>query len=345
MAEPVPPLLRVRNWGELYENNRSRELARTNWFPVPNDLSAGGYVELVSHADGAAHLGVWIALLMVASRAKPRGLLVREDGRPHTPESLALVTRLSEPVVKAAIARLLQIGLLESSGDKPRKKSNLASHPNAAKSQDAAMRSQDDAAEGNGTEHHHQEGKETEGKRTRTDLRGTERASDEPKTEHPSAGGAETPFSEKGADDDANPATRYASSEDELKAIYQAKVGEQITVEVLDAIRVNLSLAGVDLSEFVAEVKKHAQNPWRNPPGFLRDLSRRYRARTRVAGAAVTAAEAEAKNYRCSLCKSTVRGEGAVLDSQGKAIPCTCASPEWVARQRARGVFAEEPTR
>ena len=79
-------LLRVRNWGELYENNRSRELARTNWFPAPNDLSANGYVELVSHVDGAAHLGVWIGLLMVASRAKPRGLLTREDGRPHALE-------------------------------------------------------------------------------------------------------------------------------------------------------------------------------------------------------------------------------------------------------------------
>ena len=52
----MPPLLRVRNWSELYENNRSRELARTNWFPAPNDLSAGGYLDLVSHADGAAQM-------------------------------------------------------------------------------------------------------------------------------------------------------------------------------------------------------------------------------------------------------------------------------------------------
>ena len=89
-----PPLLRVRNWDPLYENNRSRDIDRTKWFPAPNDLSADGYVELVAHEDGPAHLGVWTALLMVASRAKPRGTLVRDDGRPHTAESLALVTRL-----------------------------------------------------------------------------------------------------------------------------------------------------------------------------------------------------------------------------------------------------------
>ena len=102
----------------------------------------------VSHADGAAHLGVWHSLLMVASRAKPRGQLVREDGRPHTPESLALVTRLSEPVVRNAIDRLLQIGLLESSEAKPCKRKNLASHPDAVKPQDTAPGSQDGAAEG-----------------------------------------------------------------------------------------------------------------------------------------------------------------------------------------------------
>jgi hypothetical protein len=64
----MPPLLRVRDWNTLYENSRSREIDRLKWFPVPNDLSADSYVELVAHEDGSAHLGVWIALLMVASR-------------------------------------------------------------------------------------------------------------------------------------------------------------------------------------------------------------------------------------------------------------------------------------
>ena len=296
----------------------------------------------VSHADGAAHLGVWHSLLMVASRAKPRGQLVREDGRPHTPESLALVTRLSEPVVRNAIERLLQIGLLEISGDKPRKKRYLASHPDAVKPQDTAPGSQDGAAEGKGTEHHHQEGKRTGGKGTRTEPQGTERARDESATEDPEAASAEPILSEESSDDDENSASPYASADDELKAIYEAKAGERITIEVLDAIRLNLYTTGVDMSDFVVEVKKHVQNQWRNPSGFLRDLSKRYRAKTRVAGAPVTAAEAAERTYQCPLCASRVRGEGAVLGDDRKAAPCTCASPEWIARQRARGVFAEE---
>ena len=80
-------MLRVRDWDKDYENNRSREIRRTLWFPAPNDLSADGYTELVGHPDGAAHFGVWNSLLMVASKASPRGSLVRDDGRPHTAES------------------------------------------------------------------------------------------------------------------------------------------------------------------------------------------------------------------------------------------------------------------
>ena len=50
------------------------------------------------------------------------------------------------------------------------------------------------------------------------------------------------------------------------------------------------------------------KNPWRNPAGFLRDLAKRFRAKTRPASAPLTAAEVEEKNYRCELCGSRVRG-------------------------------------
>jgi len=158
MGESAMPLLRVRDWDELYENNRSRELGRTRWFPAPNDLSADGYTELVAHPDGAAHFGVWIALLMVASRAKPRGHLVREDSRPHDAKSLSRVTRLPESLVSSAIQRLLEVRLLETDKDKPRRKSQLTSHPGAEIPQASAPAPQESAVEGKGIEHHHQEG-------------------------------------------------------------------------------------------------------------------------------------------------------------------------------------------
>jgi hypothetical protein len=115
-----------------------------------------------------------------------------------------------------------------------------------------------------------------------------------------------------------------------------------MTIDVLSSIRSNLELTLVSMDDFVLEVRKHAQNDWRNPPGFLRDLSKRFRAKTRPASAPVTAAEAEEKNYRCPHCSSRVRGEGVILGANGKPAPCSCASPEYIARQRERGVFAEE---
>jgi hypothetical protein len=205
MSRSTAPLLRVRDWNQRHENNRSREMKRTDWFPALNDLSADSYVELVGHPEGAAHLGAWHAVLMAASRAKPRrGLLLREDGRPHTPESLARVTRLPEAIVEAAVARLLGIGLLEVVDDDPPQTSNLPPHPGAGNPQAPASKPQDTVLEGKGS-----------------------------------------------------------------------------------------------------------------------------------------TAEAEERDYQCPLCSSRVRGEGARL-VDGKVVPCSCASAEYVARLRERGTFARE---
>jgi hypothetical protein len=336
MKEPNTPMMRVRDWDGLYENNRSRRMKNTHWFPMPNDLSADSYVELLAHPEGTAHLGVWAGVLMVASRAKPRGSLVREGGRPHDSESLALVIRQPEPVVRAAIGRLLQIGLLEAEAGNSPRKNRLPRHPSALRRHEAAVEPQEGAVEQKGTEHHHQEGNGKEKK-------GTERAGDEIKTERSGAGSSAHLFQRR-PDDEEKPREVYASLEDELKAIYLTKAGAPITIEVLGAIRENLELRGVGMGDFVAALKEsHIQSEWRTPAGFLRDFSKRFRSKTRVAARPVTAAEAEARDYKCPLCHSKTPGEGAVL-ADGKEVPCSCASPEYIARKRARGVFApEEP--
>lgn len=329
-------MLRVRDWDRLYENNRSRDMKRTSWFPAPNDLSADGYVELVAHEQGAAHFGVWNAILMVASRARPRrGLLVKEDGRPHTAESLERVTRLPAAVIQEAIDRLLSIGLLDVVEDASPEISNLPPHPGAGIPQERAGQPQEGAVEGKGTEHHHQEGSGKEKKRT-------EHADDGRKPERPSAGSS-ADFFHGSADDEEEPEDVYASPEDELKAIYLAKAGEPITVAVLDAIRLHLEVNRVTMGEFVSGLQSHLAGNWKNPAGFLRDLSKKFRAKNQPASDPITATEAAEKNYKCGVCGSTVRGEGARL-IDGKPVPCSCASPEWITRQRARGVFAEEPS-
>ncbi len=321
-------MMRVRDWDRLYENNRSRDMKRTNWFPAPNDLSSDRYVGLVSHEEGAAHLGIWVAALMVASRAMPqRGLLAKDDGEPHNAESLALVTRLPEAVVEEALRRLLRLRLLEFAGPDG-STSGTPPHPSAGNPQEPAESPQEGAVEGKGIEHHHQEGKGTEKKRTE---RARERLTTEDLRSRVSAAPAS---SQNGVDADENPGVEYASPEDELKAIYKAKTGEEITSDLLRAIRVNLELSGVSLGDFVVEVRKHSENRWKNPPGFFRDLSKRFHTKTRAATRPVTAVEAALRDYQCPKCFSKKPGEGLRLVGD-KAIPCECASPEHIEYLRA----------
>jgi len=75
-------------------------------------------------------------------------------------------------------------------------------------------------------------------------------------------------------------------------------------------LRVNLELSGVNLDDFVVEVRKHTENRWKNPPGFLRDLSKRFHAKTRAAAKPVTMAEASLRDYQCPRCFSKKPGIG-----------------------------------
>ena len=105
--------LRIKDWSLRYEVNRTKEVRNLRWLPLPNNLDSDLYCELVDHPLGAAHFGIWIGLLIVASRCEPRGELRRDGGMPHTAASLARMLRMPIDVVEGAIQRLLEIGLLE----------------------------------------------------------------------------------------------------------------------------------------------------------------------------------------------------------------------------------------
>lgn len=107
-------LLRVRDWAEKFENNRTKEIKDLKWVPTPNKHDGDGYTELVEHENGAAHFGCWNAIVQVASKCEPRGTLLRDTGKPHDSASLARMTRLPEPMLREAIERLIVIGWLES---------------------------------------------------------------------------------------------------------------------------------------------------------------------------------------------------------------------------------------
>jgi hypothetical protein len=91
----------------------------------------------------------------------------------------------------------------------------------------------------------------------------------------------------------------------------------------------------------VGEVRRHAWDSIKNPVGFLKNLAKTFRARTKVTIAPKTAREIKATNYRCPICGSRTLGEGARL-VDGKISPCSCASEEYIARERIRGVFPQE---
>jgi hypothetical protein len=75
-----------------------------------------------------------------------------------------------------------------------------------------------------------------------------------------------------------------------------------------------------------------------NPIGFLKSLAKKFRAKTQLASAPVTAAEAEERDYKCPKCFSRIRGEGLRLEG-GKTVPCECASPEYVREMTERKVI------
>jgi len=97
---------RIKDWNDIYENNRTRTMKHMRWVPVPNGHDGYGYSCLVDHKNGAAHLGVWLAVLQVASKCDTRGTLMRDERHPHDAASLARMTRLSDKLISEALVRL-----------------------------------------------------------------------------------------------------------------------------------------------------------------------------------------------------------------------------------------------
>ena len=114
MQNVVGKVLRVRNWDATFENFRTRSMQHTARVSIPNKLDNEGYIELISHDDGAAHFGAWIALVEIASRCDPRGTLVRKDGTPHTAATMARLSRIPVKIFEAVLPRLLSIGWIEA---------------------------------------------------------------------------------------------------------------------------------------------------------------------------------------------------------------------------------------
>jgi hypothetical protein len=60
--------------------------------PVPNKHDGEGYLTIMEQKKGIVMYGCWHLILQVASKCDPRGTLIKEDGTPHTAESIARKT-------------------------------------------------------------------------------------------------------------------------------------------------------------------------------------------------------------------------------------------------------------
>ena len=106
-------LYRVKDWNAHYETHRTRELKKMDWLPVPTKMDGDGYTELLDHPDGTAHLGAWLALLLIAAKCEIRGTLSRSGGIPHDPASMSRISRVDPALFRAVLPRLVSIGWIE----------------------------------------------------------------------------------------------------------------------------------------------------------------------------------------------------------------------------------------
>lgn len=137
-------MYRIVGWDKHFENNRTRELKKLDWVPIPNKHDGDGYTMLIEHPHGVSHFGVWCLIVQVASKCHPRGTLARDNGEGHDAASLSRMLRVPPQVIGAALARLLDpVGWLEVVPEVVAD-SGLTS-PDRNKSQDDATAPQDDA--------------------------------------------------------------------------------------------------------------------------------------------------------------------------------------------------------
>ena len=110
---------RIDGWEDLYENSRSKTIKTTNWVPMPNSFSASDYVTMNDGTpEGALAWAGWTAIVLVASKAPKRGVIVDDRSRPMSIEAIAKVARMPAEIVRDAWRRgLLANLLIEADGN------------------------------------------------------------------------------------------------------------------------------------------------------------------------------------------------------------------------------------
>jgi hypothetical protein len=90
----------IRDWEQIYEKNRTRELKDLSWIALP--ISQGpGYARMLANPDatpnpdGPALFGCFVAIVQLAATCSPRGTLASKSGRPWVAAEIAVQIRMS----------------------------------------------------------------------------------------------------------------------------------------------------------------------------------------------------------------------------------------------------------
>lgn len=154
-------MYRITDWRKHFENNRTKELKRMDWIPIPNRMDGDGYTELLDHPNGAAHFGAWIAIVEISSRQDERGTLPQLGaGIPHDlagmSQRLARISRIPAATFEEVIPRLIQIGWIQQLIEIPHEGAGMSQlgavipQDGAALSRDTRAVTEQDGTEGNG---------------------------------------------------------------------------------------------------------------------------------------------------------------------------------------------------
>jgi len=88
------PCYRIKNWNEIYENNRTRALKNMMWLPLPIKLNGYGYTLIMEEKEGLALFGGFVVLLEIASQCTPRGTFITKNKIPHDSAALVRLSRM-----------------------------------------------------------------------------------------------------------------------------------------------------------------------------------------------------------------------------------------------------------
>jgi hypothetical protein len=101
---------RIKNWQDIYEKNRTRELKNIKWIALPVNLSGDGYCRIMEDKkNGPIIFGCFISIIELAANCDPRGTLIRSTGEPHTFESIGRICRIETPHIEKTISFCVNI--------------------------------------------------------------------------------------------------------------------------------------------------------------------------------------------------------------------------------------------